>query len=287
MIGDVPEGIAATRHWLEHHLSPISDSPQVEAWQLLEALLDQPKHTLINTSTTLNNDQQDHLKRWLERRLAREPLQYILGYAYFYGYRLQVTPAVLIPRPETEVLVHSALTHLATLTQPTVIDIGTGSGAIAIAIKRECPEATVLASDVSHEALEVAQYNAQQIAADITFISSKLLDAMTLQKAAHHANIILANLPYLPADDRRWLSPEVLHEPDTALFAGADGLSLAEILMQDAYTHLPTGGRLYLELDPRNVARALSLATSPSQPWSQKNVLTDLTGRKRFLLLTR
>lgn len=287
MTVEVPEGITAARHWLEHHLSPISDSPQVEAWQLLEALLGHPKHALIGTSVTLDDGKKDQLASWLERRLAREPLQYILGYVYFYGYRFHVTPAVLIPRPETEVLVYTALNYLKTLPQPpTVIDIGTGSGAIAIAIKRECPKATVLASDISAEALELAQHNAQRLDADITFIHGSLLTPPALQQAAQHADMITANLPYLPASDRYWLSPEVLHEPEGALFAGADGLSLAEMLMQDAFTRLPAGAMLLLELDPRNVERACALAAK-AQTWSQKNVLTDLAGRERFLLLIR
>ena len=104
------------------------------------------------------------LIHWLKRRLQREPLQYILGYGYFYGYRFHVTSAVLIPRPETEVLVYTALDYLKTLPQPpTVIDIGTGSGAIGIAIKRECPNSDVLASDISADALELAQHNAQRL----------------------------------------------------------------------------------------------------------------------------
>jgi release factor glutamine methyltransferase len=284
MIGDVPHDVLAIRHWLEHHLSPISDSPQVEAWQLLEALLDRPKHTLIGTSVTLENHQKAQLKGWLERRIAREPLQYILGYAYFYGYRFQVTPAVLIPRPETEVLVHAVLDELKTLAKtPTVLDMGTGSGAIAITIKRERPEATVLASDISQEALELAQQNAHALNAEVTFVLSNLLEEVTLQNTAQQTDIIVANLPYLPEDDRHWLSPEVLHEPDTALFAGEDGLSLADQLIQQAFGLLATGAKLYLELDPRNVTRALAQTSM----WSKKDVLADLAGRERFLLLTR
>jgi release factor glutamine methyltransferase len=287
MTREVPESITAARHWLERRLASVSDSSQVEAWQLLEALLGHPKHALIGLSINLSKPQRHQLSDWLQRRLEREPLQYILGYAYFYGYRFHVTPAVLIPRPETEVLVHTALDYLKTLPQPpTVIDIGTGSGAIAIAIKRECPKATVLASDISAEALELAQHNAQRLDADITFIHGSLLTPPALQQASQHADMITANLPYLPASDRYWLSPEVLHEPEGALFAGADGLSLAEMLMQDAFTWLPAGAMLLLELDPRNVERACVLAAK-AQTWSQTNVLTDLAGRERFLLLTR
>lgn len=285
---EVPNDVATARVWLERHLAPISDSPQAEAWQLLEALFDLPKHALINTSTTLTSEHKHQLRTWLSRRLQRQPLQYVLGYAHFYGYRFHVTPAVLVPRPETEVLVYTALDYLKTLPQPPiVIDIGTGSGAIGITIKRECPKATVIASDISVEALEVAQYNAQKLATDITFVRGSLLTPPALQRAAQQADVIVANLPYLPADDRVWLSPEVLHEPDSALFAGADGLSLATTLMQDAFTQLSAGARLLLELDPRNVERACALATSKAQTWSQKNVLTDLAGRERFLLLTR
>ena len=281
---DVPDSVQQARLWLEHHLSTISDSPQIEAWQLLEALFDRPKHMLIGTTITLEDAHKQQLNHWLDRRLEREPLQYILGYAYFYGYRFHVTPAVLIPRPETEVLVHAVLKQLKTFSHPlTVIDVGTGSGAIAITLKRECPEATVLASDITNGALELAQYNAQRLTADVTFVHSNLLDATTLQNAATRANIIVANLPYLPEDDRAWLSLEVMREPDTALFAGSDGLYLADQLITQAFGLLTAGSKLILELDPRNVAKAQARASA----WQQKDVLTDLAGRPRFLLLTR
>jgi release factor glutamine methyltransferase len=283
-VRNVPDNVNDVRRWLEHHLATISDSPQVEAWQLLEALLELPKHTLIGSTVTFKDAHKQTLIHWLKRRLQREPLQYILGYTHFYGYRFHVTSAVLIPRPETEVLVYTALDYLKTLPQPpTVIDIGTGSGAIGIAIKRECLTANVIASDISADALELAQHNAHQLAADITFVHGSLLTPPALQQAAQHADMITANLPYLPASDRYWLSPEVLHEPERALFAGADGLSLADTLMQQAFALLPIGARLYLELDPRNVTEAAARAST----WAKKHILTDLAGRERFLLLTR
>jgi release factor glutamine methyltransferase len=288
----IPDNIAAARSWLEQHLAPISDSPQAEAWQLLEACLERPKHALIGLSSPLTNEltkgQKQQLTAWLARRLEREPLQYILGYAYFYGYAFQVTPAVLIPRPETEVLLQAALAYLTNSHNsqshpPTVIDVGTGSGALGVSLKCEYRTAKVIASDISKAALEVAQHNAHQLAADITFVPSNLLAAPQLQHAAKQASIIVANLPYLPEDDRSWLRPEVLREPDIALFAGADGLSLAETLIQQAFSLLPAGAKLYLELDPRNIQQAVARASA----WPQKDVLADLAGRSRFLLLTR
>ncbi|MEM7734715.1 MAG: peptide chain release factor N(5)-glutamine methyltransferase [Deinococcota bacterium] len=279
----IPTHLNEIRRSLEHHLSPITDSPQVEAWQLLEALLTKPKHIILNEIASLTAAQRETLRRWLTRRLNREPLQYITQTAYFYGLKLKVTPAVLIPRPETEVMVADTLHHLHKLDTPSVVDVGTGSGAITLAIKHEQPQTHVTASDISEAALELARSNATSLGCDISFIQSDLLTKAELQQAVVQADVVLANLPYLPKDDQQWLSPEVLAEPSTALFAGEDGLELAIRLEQHTFQLMQPDSLLYLELDPRNVSRAFE----QSQPWTNKEVLSDLVGRQRFLKLTR
>ncbi|MEM6430693.1 MAG: peptide chain release factor N(5)-glutamine methyltransferase [Deinococcota bacterium] len=279
----IPTHLNDVRRWLEQHLSPIAGSPQVETWHLLEALLAKPKHIILNEIGSLTEAQRETLGKWLTRRLNREPLQYITQTAYFYGLKLKVTQAVLIPRPETELMVADALQHIRTLTAPTVVDVGTGSGAIALTIQRECSQAQVTASDVSEDALELAHSNATSLGCDVSFIQSDLLAEVKLQHAVMQADVVLANLPYLPMSDQRWLTPEVLAEPSSALFAGEDGLGLASRLEQQAFKLMKPSSLLYLELDPRNVQRAFE----QSQAWATKEILSDLATRQRFLKLTR
>ncbi len=279
----IPAHLNEVRRWLEQHLSPISGRPRVETWRLLEALLAKPKHVILSEVDSLTAAQRETLREWLTRRLNREPLQYITQTAHFYGLTLQVSPAVLIPRPETEVMVADALSYLHKLNTPTVVDVGTGSGAIALAVKHERSQAQVTASDVSEAALELARSNATSLSCDISFIQSDLLADVKLQQAVSQADVVLANLPYLPTDDQSWLTPEVLAEPSTALFAGEDGLGLATRLEQHAFKLMKPGSLLYLELDPRNVTRALT----QSQTWIDKKIFSDLANRPRFLKLTR
>lgn len=223
------------------------------------------------------------LEEWLARRERREPLQHILGAAPFYGLALRVTPDVLVPRPETERLVEIALTILADLPVPRVLDVGTGSGAIALAIKHELPDALVMATDLSRAALEVAAHNAAALGYAVTFVQADLLDDPQVAAFAREADLVTANLPYLPEGDRESLSPEVQADPALALFGGADGLALFRRLVAQAQALLKANAWLLAELDPRNAEAALALATA----WAERRLEADLAGRSRFVLLRR
>ncbi len=260
------------------------ESAPSEAFSLLGHLLDSSRgDLLLARAQPLGTEQLLRLEGWLSRREQREPLQHILGVAHFYGLELRVTPQVLIPRPETERLVEVALERLHRVLRPVVLDVGTGSGAVALALKAERPDAVVIATDVSEAALKVACENAERLGLKVDFALSDLLTAPEVDAVARRAHLIVSNPPYLPEGDRERVSPEVRADPEGALYAGADGLDLFRRLERQAHGLLKPGAALLLELDPRNVADALETAGE----WKAKEIHADLLGRARFLCLER
>lgn len=190
----------------------------------------------------LTAKQQQHLQALLQRRLAGEPMAYILGTRGFYGRDFVVSPAVLIPRPETEHLLEAALAHLPE--HGTLWDIGTGSGIIAITAKLERPDAHVFASDVCATALTVARGNAATLGADITFAQGSWLD---VQPAPPLCQIIVSNPPYIEADDPHLHTGDLRFEPQHALTDFSDGLSAYRHIAAAAPAHLHHGGWLLFE----------------------------------------
>jgi release factor glutamine methyltransferase len=184
----------------------------------------------------------------IARRMQNEPIQYITNQQEFYGLLLKVTPAVLIPRPETEHLVEAVLQRLPHNQPLEIIDIGTGSGAIAIALAVHLPQAQITALDLSPEALKIAQANAEahQVAHRLRLLQSNLLNALP---ANEQFDAIVSNPPYVPEADRPTLHPEVRdHEPATALFAGPEGLDIYRRLIPQAHAALKPNGLLALEI---------------------------------------
>lgn len=201
----------------------------------------------------------DILDTRLALRLDRVPIAYIIGHKDFYGRRFKVTPATLIPRPESETMIDflkeaARQTHLP-LTQPAhrLIDVGTGSGCLGITAKLEIPELDVTLSDTSRHALTVAEENAARLRAAVTTLKSNLLQSYPFQ-----ARYILANLPYVSQSQE--VSPETQHEPAAALFAEDDGLLLIFRLLDEAPTHLTSDGILLLEAEPRQHERIIAYA---------------------------
>jgi release factor glutamine methyltransferase len=181
----------------------------------------------------------------IARRAAREPFAYIVGHQEFWRLDFVVTPAVLIPRPETEVIVEAMLERVESAAPVRIADVGTGSGCLAIALARERSAATVVATDVSAEALTVARQNAVRLGVDarIQFEQTDLLDdVMGLFDA------IVSNPPYVREADRAGIQEEVRFEPADALFAGPDGLDVIRRLLPDAAARLALGGVLLFEI---------------------------------------
>lgn len=267
-------------------------SPTVDADLLLEAALGLSRtELLLAGSRRLDAAEAGRLASLAARRAAREPLQHVLGAAHFYGLDLAVDRRVLVPRPETERLVELVLHEVAAVRRrggsaarvPVVLDVGTGSGAVALAVKAEAPAAEVWGLDVAEDALTVARANARALGLGVHFVRSDLLDAPAAREVVARCHVLVANLPYLPSSDAAGLAPEVAADPPGALFGGETGAEEAERLTEQAWPLLQPGALLALELDPRNVhGLAARLAA-----WREVTILPDLTGRDRFLVARR
>ncbi len=248
------------REALTRATDQLHQNPALRAEALRDAAL-LLRHTLqISQATLLANpdrivsrDRQAAFQTLILRRLTNEPIQYITGEQEFYGLTLVVSPAVLIPRPETETLVEAVLTELASqgslhIPALSILDIGTGSGAIAIALAHNLPAAHIIAVDLSPDALKVASANVARhsLTDRIALVQSDLLDAL----AQHEAfDAIVSNPPYVPTADRETLHPQVRDfEPATALFAGSTGLDVYRRLIPQAQAALKPNGLLALEI---------------------------------------
>lgn len=268
----------------------LADSARRDAELLLLHTLNITKVALIADPTRpLTAEQQSRYEAAIARRLRHEPIQYITGQQEFYGLALRVTPAVLIPRPETEHLVEAVLHRLpaADPAHPvTIADIGAGSGAIAIALAVNLPQVHITALDLSPEALRVAQANAvtHEVASRIRFLLSDLLSALPPYERHQHFDAIVSNPPYVPSSDAATLHPQVReHEPHTALFAGAEGLDIYRRLIPQAREALKPGGLLALEIGHgQRDALALLLAG-----WHEVTFVPDLQGIPRVALARR
>ena len=216
---------------------------------LLASALGVPSHVLIlEGARQVSALRAEQARALFTRRAARAPLQYLLGTQEFRGLDMAVTPDVLIPRPETELLVEEALQAVVGIAEPVLADVGTGSGCIAVAIACECPEATIYALDISAAALAVAQFNTARhgARARIRFLQADLLEAFCVAEAF---DVIVSNPPYIPEGEVEGLQPEVArYEPRVALAAGPDGLAFYHRLLRDAPPLLKPGGRLIMEL---------------------------------------
>jgi release factor glutamine methyltransferase len=207
----------------------------------------------------------------ITRRLTSEPIQYITGHQEFYGLNFHITPAVLIPRPETELLVEAVLKHLPANQPLRIADIGTGSGILAITLAVHLPQAEITAIDISPEALAIARHNAEthHVAHRIHFVESDLLTTIPNQQF----DAIVSNPPYVPTTDRETLHPQVRdHEPATALFAGPTGLDIYTRLIPQAYAALTPGGLLALEIGYGQSEAIQQLLTA----WQDVTILNDL-----------
>jgi release factor glutamine methyltransferase len=218
---------------------------RADAELLLLHVLRQPRSWLFtHAGDELDTDVQTAFSALVERRAAGEPVAYISGRRGFWSLDLEVTPATLIPRPETELLVELALQRLPLAAACSVVDLGTGSGAIALAIARERPHARVTATDASVAALAVAQRNAQRLAiGNVAFVHGDWLAPL----AGQRFDLIASNPPYIEAADPHLAQGDLRYEPASALAAGADGLDDIRRIITSAREHLRPGGWLLFE----------------------------------------
>lgn len=241
-----------------------------DAQTLLSHLTGQNRTWLITHGDAPAHDAEAALRRLADG----EPLAHLTGWQPFHGLLLQVTTATLIPRPDTETLADWALELLAALPgQPTVVDLGTGSGAIALAIKAACPRARVMAVDFSADALAIARANGERLALAVDWHHGSWFEPL----AGRRFDLVVSNPPYIAGDDPHL--PSLRHEPLTALTPGGDGLADLQTLIDAAPQHLNPGGWLLLE---HGWDQADAVASRlQTQGFSQVTLRRDLAGRPR------
>lgn len=235
---------------------------------------------LLNMSQEISEEDQEQIKQDMASLMENHPPQYLLGYADFYGRDFKVTTDTLIPRPETEELVALCLEQNPDKDLQ-VVDIGTGTGAIAITLKLAQPSWQVAASDISHGALMVAQENATALEAEIDFREGSVLSAFSEQIF----DIILSNPPYISADEWELMDESVrTFEPKTALFAEEEGLAIYRLIAEEAKKQLKPAGKIYLEIGFRQ-AQAVKEIFAEAFPEKHIEVHQDLAGNDRMVVV--
>lgn len=259
------------------------DSPRLQIELLLGHVLKVPRLKLyLDFERQLSDSELNTLRQLVKRRGEREPLQYILGTTSFCGIEIAVTPAVLIPRPETELLVEQAWSFLAARRdQPaTVLDFGAGSGCIAIAIAHKFPAGEVHAIDASDEALQVARANAERVGTRVQFHQAAAIKDLA---SPQMFDLIVSNPPYIPDAEVETLQPEVRNfEPRLALGGGKDGLDFYRMIASQARCRLSTNGCVMLELGHGQEQAARQIFER--EGWLLEPVITDYAGTPRILI---
>lgn len=269
----------------KRRIALVSDTASLDAQLLLAEVLDCNRaHLIAHPERILTPEQAALYERMVARRAQGEPVAYILGRKAFYDREFIVTPAVLIPRPETEHLLEFALEFLATWqkdTPPVVVDVGTGSGALAVTLAAHVPGAKVYATDISPDALRVARMNAEKYGVTLTFLEGDLL--APLIERAIRVDVIMANLPYIASGEVNTLAVSK-HEPRLALDGGADGLDSIRRLLEQAPSVVKPGGGILLEIGAGQGADVAKLATQLAYA---ATLHKDYAGHDRVVAISR
>ncbi|MFT8258077.1 MAG: peptide chain release factor N(5)-glutamine methyltransferase [Candidatus Symbiodolus clandestinus] len=270
------------QQWLQQAimtLTPYSSSPRCDAEALLSHMTQQSRATLLAFSETLlSQPRQQALSDWLTRRVQGEPIAYLTGEREFWSLPLQVTPATLIPRPETELLVEQALQRLPQ-TACQLLDLGTGSGAIALVLAKERPDCQIIATDCCQQALAVAQHNAQCLQlTNVRFLQGDWFAPLARQRF----QMIISNPPYLDTEDPHWQQGDLRFEPRQALVAAEQGLAALQQIIRQAADYLLPSGWLLVE---HGWQQGEAVATQLQQAgYRQVATLTDLAKHPRISL---
>jgi len=267
---------STTGYFQKRHI----DSPRLNAEHLLAYVLDRKRMELyLDFERQLRESELAPLRELVKRRGSGEPLQHLLGTVEFCGRSFRCDKRALVPRPETEQLVELLISHFKSeVAYSRMIDVGTGSGVIALTLAAEFPKAEIVGVDISEDALMLARENAERLGLvdRVRFQQSNLL-----QNVQPDVDLIVANLPYVSTEDRQSLSREVLHDPEVALFAGARGDELVRQLIAEAPSWLRPGGMLAMEIGiGQSEALVAALAEKNYRDiWTEK----DYSGVIRFL----
>lgn len=267
---------------LSRHLKDEELAKQEAYWIMEHVLGHDRSWLLVHGQTPLKRTQQWTLNRLIKRRLKDEPLAYLIQSAPFYGRDFYVDRRVLIPRPETEDLAELAIRRIGDSCEANIIDVGTGSGALAVSLALELPQSHVYASDISMRALQVAKKNAKQYQAHVRFSRGRLLHAKLLKQIGYDLPIVIvANLPYLPLKDKPKMPKSVTrYEPSKALFADEEGMSLNSGLLAQACAICPK--LVLLEFDPPQAKELRDFAMCLF-PNATIRIHQDRCGRDRIL----
>jgi release factor glutamine methyltransferase len=281
------EVIAEARRLLEQ--AGIESAAQEALW-IVEHVLRLPvHHVLTNRDRVLSRTELTATRGLLERRVGREPLQYILGAQEFCGLEFHVDPAVLIPRPETELLVEYVAQRISAEREATIVDVCTGSGCIAVALARRRSRARVIATDLSNPSLNVARQNAirHAVGERITWLEGDLLEALVGQKLEGQVDVIVSNPPYIAEAEWATLQPEVrLFEPRVALVAGYQGTELHERLLQEAGRYLSPVGAVIMEIGAGQ-APAMRRIIERMAEYRFHRLIYDEAGLERVVIIER
>ena len=266
---------STTAYFTRHKI----DNPRLNAEHLLAHALGRTRMDLyLEFERPLNDTELVPLRDLVKRRAQGEPLQHLLGTVEFCGHTFAIDKRAMVPRPETEQLVELLKAETGKRKPERILDVGTGSGVIALSLAKQFPEADVVAVDISDDALVLARENAVRLGLErVRFQKSDLLENLS-----ERFDLIVANLPYISMQDRHLLAREVLHDPGVALFGGSSGDELVRKLIEETPSHLEPGGLLALEI-------GLGQAEGLSDVLRQKNYhdiesKRDYSGITRFLL---
>lgn len=251
-------------------------------WLLTEALDCDRASLYVRPNETVPPDLVRHFFDMVDRCASGEPLQHVLGYTSFRGLRIDVSSSVMVPRPETEQVVEVALQQVASVSSPRVLDIGTGSGCIALAVKSERPDAAVVGWDVSADALEVARANADRLALDVSFNEVDLFSPSVANRDMAPVDLLVSNPPYIPRAEANTL-PSVVrkYDPDVALFSGEDPLRFYRALAKRVPALCTPGAALVLETHAEYAEQVTGVARDAGL--TNVEVRKDLSGRPRIL----
>jgi release factor glutamine methyltransferase len=254
------------------------ESAEREAEWLIEAVTGMDRAAIALEGSSVDDEIEARAVELVRRRIAGEPLQYLTGVAGFRRLDLAVGPGVLIPRPETEVVAERAMTLLAK--GGTVVDVGTGAGAIALAVADERPDARVIATESSADAMSWAAKNRTLLGLDVELVLCDLLSGLPAELRGE-IDVVVANLPYVARADTTWLSQEVVdHEPHEALFANDDELDVIRRLIRIAPDWLRPGGHLVLEIGEWHGPRVKAMLQEAG--YEDALIDQDLNGRDRI-----
>jgi len=259
-------------------------SAHLDAQLLLAAAAHVDRANLLSGSVDLSPETLRHFAAMIDRRAAREPMAYILGRREFYSLEFQVNREVLIPRPQTETVVDVALEFIAEHPRARILDLGTGSGAIAVALAANAPQVSIVATDIGRPALALARRNAvnTKVAERIGFVAADLFERLEAGPGLGKFDLVVSNPPYIVDDQVARLEPEVRNfEPQVALRGGPDGLDFFRRLAAGVRSRLEPGGLLVLEVGAgQDRAVATILAAAGMHP---AGVIKDLDGIARVV----